>query len=393
MTLLTIVAPACAALGLDPLEHGLQILHARHLTFAIERGLTAGGSWSEAQGRGPFLPPSLPFPLVATRPALICGLAEVPVAAVRAALVTRYPATHVGQIVIDGQVTATALSELDAEVAAAAVLYLPPLAPLADLRGPDAVPYLMGRLLGPGGCPWDREQTHRSIRRDLLAETHETLEAIDADDAALLAEELGDLLLNIMMHAEIGRQSGEFSANDIYASVAAKLIRRHPHVFGAAAELADGGAVVAQWEQIKAAERAARGLPARGALDGVPPTLPALPTAQELTRKAARAGFGWGSAAEVWEKICEEYAELERAVGGRECEAEYGDLLLAVATLGWRLGIDAESALRGATTTFRRRFTAMEALLAADGQRLNALSAADKLALWSRAKQHNAGGA
>ncbi len=301
--------------------------------------------------------------------------------------------------------------------------YLPPLDPLADLRGPDGITYIVARLLGPGGCPWDREQTHQSLRPELLEETHEVLEALDAGDMGGLAEELGDVLLSVLMHSEMARQAGEFDQGDVYEQIAAKLIRRHPHVFGetrdlgleASNTLADSqnvqkdlpslqppasslsvDQVLANWDTIKQAERAADGKAPRGLFDGIPASLPALMAAQETVRKAVKAGFDSNDQQWPWAKLHEEIDEVRAATYAeahadaqarlRRIEEEFGDLLLAAAKLSYRLKIDAESALRGATAKFRRRFAHVERTLREQGRDLTSLDTAEKEALWAQAK-------
>jgi len=389
-----LIAPVCAALDLDPLAQGLQILDARALLPAAEPRPGAAPSWSEQQGYGPHRPALLPFPLLPTRPALLCGAAALDLAALAAALQSRYPAGHTLALVRPGQTPRRiGLAELPAQTLDPRdTLYLAPLEPLADLRGPDGPAAVVARLLGPDGCPWDRAQTHRSLRRELLEEAHEVLEAIDADDRDALAEELGDLLLQVLIHSEMARQAGEFDLGAVYEQITSKLIRRHPHVFGAA-EAQDSAAVVRTWDAIKREERAAKGQAPRGALDGIPAELPALAAAQELSRKASKAGFDAPGDGFTWAKLREELEEVEQAAAApgddparqRRIEEELGDLLQICARLAWKLGVDAESALRAANTKFRRRFAHVERL--AQGRALSELSVAERLALWEQAKQ------
>lgn len=389
-----LIAPICAALELDPLAQGLQILDARALLPALRRSPEAAPSWSEQQGYGPHRPALLPFPLLPSRPALLCAAAAVDPAALAAALQARYPVAHPLALVCPGgAVRRLTLAELPAQrLDPRDGLFLAALEPLADLRGPEGPALVVARLLGPDGCPWDRVQTHRSMRRELLEEAHEVLEAIDADDRAGLAEELGDLLLQVLMHSEMARQAGEFDLGAVCEQIGTKLIRRHPHVFGTA-EAADSAAVVRTWDAIKRAERAAKGQAPRGALDGIPAELPALATAQELSRKAAKAGFDSPGSAFTWAKLREELEEVEQAAAApedaarqRRVEEELGDLLQICARLAWKLGVDAESALRAANAKFRRRFAHVERL--AQGRALAELSVSERLALWEQAKHH-----
>jgi tetrapyrrole methylase family protein/MazG family protein len=273
------------------------------------------------------------------------------------------------------------------------MLHLPALPIASALRGPDGLAWVVARLLGPGGCPWDVRQSHRSLRSALLEEAHEVLEALDAGDMAALSEELGDLLLSVVVHSEMARQAGHFALEDVLEQIAAKLVRRHPHVFGDLA--VDGeGAVLANWEQIKAAELAAKGKARESVLDGVPPSLPALAAAQKLGKKAARAGFNWRQMDEIWMKLREELDELaEAAAEGDRAHAgeELGDLLFVLTRLADWLGLDAETALREANGKFRRRFTGLEALAAAEGSSLKELTLEQLAPLWDQVKRGSSG--
>jgi tetrapyrrole methylase family protein/MazG family protein len=403
---LSFVEPTCEVLGIDPLEHGLQLLDALDLrpsefpslptptTPNTQRSTHASESWASLHGHS-YDPPLVPFPLVATRPALVCQVYSRAVASeVKLSLMARYPAEHSVTVVraagVSGaeRVWTVPLHELDRQdgIDHLTSLFVPPLAPLDDTRSPEGVDYVVARLLGPGGCPWDREQSPQSMRAGLLEEAHEVLEALDAGDETLLAEELGDLLLNILMQAEMARQAGSFDAGDVYAGIAEKLIVRHPHVFGQRT-VSGSGEVLRNWEAIKQAERAAKGQAKRGPLDGIPAALPALAAAQKLTSKAARAGFDSPDIADAWALVDEELAELREAASSGDqlqIEAELGDLLLATSKLGWKLETDAESALRAASSRFRERFMHMQDLLA--GRSLPDLTIAEKLDLWEQAR-------
>ncbi|NWF79249.1 MAG: nucleoside triphosphate pyrophosphohydrolase [Chloroflexi bacterium] len=374
------------------------------LAAARPAGLPAPGapvtvaSYAETQGFGAYQPPPAPFPLAPVAPAVIHGEPTADWPALAALLQTRYPAAHPVQCAAVDPAGATGAPRADtlAEIAAwplepagVLLLYVPPLAPAADGRGADGLRWVVTRLLAPGGCPWDVRQTHRSLRAALLEETHEVLEAIDADDLAALSEELGDLLIAVFSHSEMARQAGHFALEDVLEQVTRKLIGRHPHVF---AELAVEGEsqVLRNWEQIKAAELAARGKSRASALDGVPPTLPALAAAQKLGKKAARAGFNWADVAQVWAKLQEELDELAVAAAAgdpRHAAEELGDALFVATRLADWLGLDAEAALREANAKFRRRFTALEAAAAARGRPLAAMELDELLALWDEAKR------
>ena len=248
---------------------------------------------------------------------------------------------------------------------------------------------VMARLRGPGGCPWDAEQTHQTLARHLLEEAHETLEAIDSGDPDRLKDELGDLLLQVVFHAEIARQEGAFDADDVAEALVRKLIRRHPHVFGDV-EVGSAAEVLVNWERIKAAESAGG---ERQAMDeDIPPSLPALARAAKVQRRAAGFGFDWRSAQAALAKVREELAELEAETaalpdGGasrteappERVEEELGDLLFAVAALGRRLNADPETALRKATRRFAERFGRMRAEAESAGVDLSDLSDQDLL--------------
>ena len=412
---LSFVDPVCAALELDPLEQGLQLLDALDLIPSFEFSVLSSqlsrsktqnsklktqnsdGAWCEVQGIGPYSPPLLPFPLTPTRPVLICQLYSRHVAShVKLSLMERYPAEHpvtlvrAAGVAAEERVWSVPLYQLDhqPELDHLTCAYVAPLAPLADLRGPEGAAYVVARLLGRHGCPWDREQTHQSLRADLLEETHEVLEALDAHDTDALAEELGDLLLHVLMHGEIARQAGEFDLGDVYGHIAAKLIRRHPHIFGAT-DAADSGEVLRNWDSIKHAERAAKGQAPRGALDGVPRSMPALATAQELTRKAAKIMPDQPDLRAAWTRLDTAIAGLRAADAAGQAgpiEDALGDLLFAVANLARRLHLDAESALRAANARFRRRFDYVEEQARLQGRDLPSLDADEQAALWDQAK-------
>jgi tetrapyrrole methylase family protein / MazG family protein len=245
---------------------------------------------------------------------------------------------------------------------------------------------VMQRLRGPDGCPWDREQTHRSLGRHLLEEAHETLEAIDSGDPALLREELGDVLLQVVFHAEMARQEGTFDVDDVAEGIAAKLVRRHPHVFGEV-RVASAAEVLVNWERIKAEEKGEHGVD-----EEIPASLPALARAAKVQRRAAGYGFDWRSVEGALGKVHEELAELEAELGRvpedgggaarteappPRVEEEVGDVLFAVAALARRANVDPETALRRATRRFADRFERMRATAEAQGLDLAELSDRD----------------
>ena len=248
---------------------------------------------------------------------------------------------------------------------------------------------LVKRLRGPEGCPWDREQTPESLRPCLLEETYEVLDAIGGADPRALKDELGDLLLQVVMQAELAAEAGNFTIDDVIAAIAAKMVRRHPHVF-ADAVVADSAEVLHRWSRIKAEERAAKG-PAsdRSVLSGLPPELPALHAAYRMGEKAARVGFDWTSARHALNKVREETDELERALTGgdqAQIEHELGDALFALASVARLANHSPEMALRAALARFARRFRRIESWLRERNRDIHALTPGELDTLWEEAK-------
>lgn len=262
-------------------------------------------------------------------------------------------------------------------------LYVPPLESgrsFEDLQG------VVGRLRAPDGCVWDREQTHLSLRPFLIEEAYEVLQALDEGDPEHLVEELGDLLLQIVLHAQIGSEDGEFNMTDVLAGISQKLIRRHPHVFSSL-ELDSSDAVIKNWEEIKAAERKQRGEEEeKGMLDGIPLALPALTQAEQIQKRAQSVGFDWPEIAPVVAKIGEEIEELRIAESEAEKVAEAGDVLFAAVNWIRWLGIDPEFALRECNARFKRRFGYIEKHAISAGKALQDLSFEEMDALWEEAK-------
>lgn len=252
--------------------------------------------------------------------------------------------------------------------------------------GFDDLLAIMRRLRAPGGCPWDAEQTHESLKRYLLEETYEVIEAIDTGNPELLKEELGDLLLQPVFHAVIAEEAGDFAMADVIQTLCEKLVRRHPHVF-ADLEIKDSDAQVANWEKIKKAEK---GEERRSALSGIPPHLPALLKAQKIAEKAARVGFDWEHVDQVMAKVMEELHEFEEAMGQgsqERMEAELGDLLFAITNLGRFLALDTEEALRKTLQRFQQRFGYVEEELHAQGRHLQDATLTEMDLLWNQAKK------
>jgi ATP diphosphatase len=253
---------------------------------------------------------------------------------------------------------------------------------------------IMRTLRAPGGCPWDREQTHASLRPFVLEETYEVLEAIDSGNMQELREELGDYLYEAVFLAQISEEAGGFSIADAIDTIRAKLVRRHPHVF-AQAESITTHQVIERWETMKAREREAKGqadASAKTTLSGVPKTLPSLLRAYEISARAAAVGFDWTRAEDVLDKIEEEVAEVRHevesgATGHRSrAEEEMGDLLFAITNLSRKLGIEPEAALRRANEKFTSRFDAMERAFAARGRRLTDMTLDEMEAEWQKVK-------
>ncbi|BCY16346.1 hypothetical protein hrd7_01950 [Leptolinea sp. HRD-7] len=245
---------------------------------------------------------------------------------------------------------------------------------------------IIAHLRAPEGCPWDREQTHQSLRNNLLEEAYETLETLDRGDVTAMQEEFGDLLLQIVLHAQIASESGEFNMEDVIAGIYHKLIRRHPHVFGE--QEVDGVKHVLQnWEKIKEKERAEKGIPEKGILDGVPLVLPSLTQAQELQDRAARVGFDWPEIQPVWDKVLEELDEVKHAKTKDEIEKELGDLLFAVVNLIRWHKVDSESALRATNQKFRRRFKYIEKAARSLGREMHSMTLDEMDGYWNEAKR------
>ncbi|GAB4503632.1 MAG: hypothetical protein Fur0043_06240 [Anaerolineales bacterium] len=261
-------------------------------------------------------------------------------------------------------------------------LYIPP---RAEGTAFESFQEIVAHLRAPDGCPWDREQTHASLRTHLLEEAYEALTALDEGDARKMTEEFGDLLLQIVLHAQIASEAGEFDMTDILKGIYDKIIRRHPHVFGDL-EVDGVDGVLQNWERLKEKERGER-KEEKGLLDGVPLALPALIQAQEYQERAARVGFDWPEIGGVLEKIAEEIQEVKEAGNAEELAAEIGDLFFALVNLARWKKVDAESALRETNRRFKRRFGYVEQGAKAQGCALADLSLDEMEALWQEGKR------
>jgi len=349
---------ACEALGIDAVTAGVQLID-------------------------PLDPRPDP-----SRPALVAplpGAALLPT--LRDRLLDLYPADHAAVIVSTAvspherrEVPLDALANA-APPGEAACLYLPAVEAERNFRTFGGLEAIVHRLRAPGGCPWDRAQTHESLRRFLLEEAYEALAALDEGDPAKLREELGDLLLQILLHTEIAIESGEFRLADVVEGIGRKLVRRHPHVFSDV-KVETPEQVVDNWEAIKRDERAG----GRPLLANVPATMPALALSQALQRRAGTVGFQWPDVARVLEKLVEELEELSKVEDTAARRDEMGDVLFVLTSVARSLDVDAEEALRLAARKFRERFTRMEALAQERGRDLAQLSLSEMESLWQEAK-------
>ncbi len=305
-----------------------------------------------------------------------------------------YPPDHpVGRL---GAAEGTTIGDLAAEDLAAP-LYLAPVAPELAAASPWGMPWISDRLRAPDGCPWDREQTHESLRNHLLEEAYEVYDALAGGATPELAAELGDLWLQVVLHAQLAAEAGVFDLADVQAAIAGKIVRRHPHVFGDA-QVRTATDVNRQWERIKQAERAeaaAASAAASGdgsaprpksALDGVSRAMPALAASQEMQERAAHLGYDWPSIDGILEKVAEELGELAAAEGSAARAEELGDLLMVVVNLARHHDVEAEAALRAANDKFRQRFGIVERLAAERGVALRDLSFGELDELWDAAK-------
>ena len=325
-------------------------------------------------------------------PSLLLGLAPEQVADAQRVLLNAYPPEHAVSLVRVaagsgdrvwegslGQLAEGVTPHLAVDGAAVAyALFVPALPYPGSVTALEGV---MATLLSPNGCPWDREQTHLSLRTYLLEETYEVLDALDQGDTAKLSEELGDLLLQIVFHSQIAVRDGEFRLAEVVNHIVSKLIRRHPHVFGEVT-VRDADEVTRNWERLKAQERARAGQAATNPFAGISLALPALSRAQELQRRGERFGFKWPDRASAWAKFEEEMREWQAAATPAEAQWELGDVLATLANVARWDGIDAESALREANNRFTERLTRLLAECAAEGVNLADLPIEAALAKW-----------
>ncbi len=366
---MSFLEPTFSAIGLDPFPQTA-------LVDALDL----------ANAHVPSFPP--------TTPALICQIYSREVAAqVKLTLMEVYPDEHPVKLIHaagtgEQVVEELPLYEIDRSGLTGLLtsLYLPPLSPDSSF---EAFQEVIAALRAPDGCPWDREQTHQSLRKHLLEETYETLTALDSLDYPSMVEEFGDLLLQIVLHAQIANEEGTFRMSDVIQGIHRKIVRRHPHVFGDV-QVAGVGGVLVNWERLKAAERAEKGQngeAVKGLLDGVPTALPALTQAEEIQDRAARVGFDWKEIDGVLEKVKEEIDEIGSAPDAEALAGEIGDLFFAVVNVARWKKVDAESALRQTNERFRQRFAYIEKAARDQGRTLDQMSFEEMDSLWEAAKR------
>lgn len=363
---MSFLEPVTAALGENPLPH-----------ISLADASTLAGA------HVPPFPPSAP--------ALIVMLQSAAVAAdVKQALRQVYPADHLLHLVHapgapDETVEELPLQDMDLSpsIGPLSCCWVPALDPAASF---EAFQEVIAHLRAPDGCPWDREQTHQTLRSSLLEETYEVLQAMDTADPQAMREEFGDLLLQIVLNAQIAIESDEFNMADVIEGIHTKIVRRHPHVFGDL-EMKNVDGVLQNWEKLKEKERREKGNGDASLLDGVPLAIPALNQAGQYQNRAARVGFDWKEISGVRAKVAEELAEVDAANGEDDLRSELGDLLFAVVNLARWHQVDAESALREANDRFRQRFKHIESEARKQGRSLSDLSLKEMDALWDEAKR------
>ncbi|GAB4547788.1 MAG: hypothetical protein Fur002_24140 [Anaerolineales bacterium] len=325
-----------------------------------------------------------PFP--ADIPALLYGFdtAEL-VTQIKKVLLAAYPKEHEATWVEGSKLKVESLNDLHPAILnlqPSTFLYIPSLGVGTSF---ESFTEIIAHLRAPDGCPWDKEQTHQTLRTHLLEEAYETLAAMDDDDTEAMREEFGDLLLQIVLNSQIAREEEEFTMTQVLKHVYDKIIRRHPHVFGDA-QVAGVDGVLANWEKLKEKERSKK-KENKGMLDGVPSALPALIQAQEYQDRAARVGFDWRKIDDVLDKVREEIEEVKRAQNMDELSDEIGDLFFVLVNLARWKKIDAESALRGTNLKFKKRFGHVEQSAKKQGRNLSDMTLEEMDAFWNEAKK------
>ncbi len=363
---ISFIEPVLAALGEDPLPQ-LTIIDAHEMVTAYH----------------PSFPPSVPALIAQVHSKMIAAELKITLMAI-------YPddqpvkfvhAAGTSEVIIENLM----LYEIDQSehIGLLSSLYLPA---LRDNTSFEDFQELIAHLRSPEGCPWDREQTHQSLRTNLLEEAYEVLNAIDNDEPQEIQEELGDLLLQIVLHAQIATEYGKFNMSDVIESIHKKLVRRHPHVFSDI-NIPEPDEVLKNWEKIKAEERGENGDSDKGILDGVPIDMPALAVADKYQKRAARVGFDWPDINGALEKIREEILEFEEAENPKDKAEEMGDLIFALANLARWVDVDPETALRETNSKFRRRFAQIEAAADEQGRSLSDMSLEEMDEIWEESKK------
>jgi tetrapyrrole methylase family protein/MazG family protein len=317
-------------------------------------------------------------------PALITNIDSPELALhIKDVLLTTYPKEHLVFMVSDGKKKEERIEAItDNGFSENACLYVPALGEGISF---ESFAEIVAHLRAPNGCPWDREQTHETLRKHLLEESYEAISAIDSGDFVDMREEFGDLLLQIVLQSQIANEEGQFNINQVIHGIHSKIVRRHPHVFGdLKLEGVDG--VLTNWEKLKEKERSEK-KEEKGLLDGVPRVLPALSQAQEYQDRAARVGFDWPEIEGVLDKITEEIDEIKRATDEKELAAEIGDLLFALVNLARWKKVDAESVLRETNMKFKKRFAYVEQGAKKQGRDLSALTLDEMESFWQEAKK------
>jgi tetrapyrrole methylase family protein/MazG family protein len=298
-------------------------------------------------------------------------------------LLTTYPGEHIVYIVDDQKKKEERIEVLGSgEFSENVCLYVPP---LGEGTSFESFAEIVAHLRAPNGCPWDREQTHETLRKHLLEESYEAISAIDSGDFADMREEFGDLLLQVVLQSQIANEENQFNVNQVIQGIHAKIVRRHPHVFGDL-KLEDVEGVLANWEKLKEKERSNKKVE-KGLLDGVPLALPALSQAQEYQDRAGRVGFDWPEIEGVLDKVREEIEEIKNAETDFELASEIGDLFFALVNVARWKHVDAESALRGTNMKFKKRFAYVQQGAKRKERNLSELSLEEMDVLWNEAKK------
>jgi tetrapyrrole methylase family protein/MazG family protein len=363
---ISLIGPTLAAIGLDQSSH-ISVVPMLELVSNYH----------------PLNPPNFP--------AIITQIhSKISLSRVKTTLLALYPSNHPVQLVHAAGTPNLAVENLPLDqidqsekVGILTSLYVPQLGVHTSF---EEFQELIAHLRSPEGCPWDREQSHQTLRRNLMEETFEALEAIDRADPELMQEEFGDLLLQITLHAQIASENGDFTMSDVIKGIYSKLVHRHPHVFGDM-DLKDAQVVIKNWERLKALERGENEQKEKGLLEGIPTSMPALAVADAYQRRAARVGFDWPKIEGVIDKIKEEIDEFMNSDGKKAQVEEIGDILFAVANMARWVDIDPEAALRSANEQFRIRFAVIESEAQRSGKQLSDMTLEEMDEIWHRAKK------